>query len=1462
MRRKCLAWLLLACLVLSFVPMSGMAEGDPAASPTQEEQIILPEGAATVETGQVADELPPQAMTPQAMGFEPAPELLRIRVRVNDAASSYAAAGDWIYYLLQFSKPVHYTSGVIHFDYGDIIKDGSMTYRGGSGTDTLTFGYLVPSPEELPINQRVSMGSPSFRATGWESCVIDDGVYRYTDSSGNVARIGPSGNYPILYAVDSWANQQLGETPWLAIDNTPPRVTRIWTGHSTGTYTGELYFVVEFSEAVSLGGQQTQLKFNNGGETSSVLHGSRPEWVTNLQLQPDEDTRVVCYYLPNANQSIDVLNVQELIVGDRYDQAGNRLSPALPVGANLADQTQLRIVAPEGEEIRIPYAVAYPTTHTGSYLKDLSDQAPRLNYLTIGWASTDIGMLYHWSQSPDIAVGRAYFGSPANREASAWVSNGGTVSAPTDVEAAGVYYLYYSATYHRSSSHYNHTMAFLDSQGESVWAAGPFWLDCRAPSISFPLDSSKPYSARYLIPVEVSDEHSGLQQVTYQWFAGDTALDSPQAISVNAGRAWVMAPINQGSYRLQVSATDVAGNTRGMCSPPYAIVATQGVPVSEQFSAAISPAGNARMRVVCFFSAGMGVPVNDVLGQCFQMWLPASQAGVGKDWRPDAADGRWRQFYNGLNSATTLDQTLQAPAELPSGDYYFYVLAYDQIGNPHIASYGQFIGDGEPIGVSIDNSPPVVTITPNGSGPVDSVEVIIEVRDDSPLPSFDDMDFYLALDTTNIWEDDSEVYPFQQMDLTELERSDSLVKWRLTLPYPYPYDGAEFRHIYTDRPQPPFYLLLDVKDAVGNVTQAYSNPFYLDINPPDVAVTANTQVGSSRHLKLTVDTHRESGVEYCYIFDNGAVLEELWFGDDGEPMPHYYVRPDAAWSAWQPVGAAMTIPLPADLSPGEHRVSLRFRDAFGNEARCFVYDYGREELGEPLGYLYRELLWTTNKVFTYNPVASEQQYTAPVLQYSTLTPTRVGVQVTLRQWDEYGYPLSADEWTHIFEENGSHVFHYCDAWGNAQEVTATVNWIDRTRPNVYVRYSTEQSVPTRSNVLAEVYADEPFWVIMDSGYWGETSHLFKENGSFQFRVQDYAGNETTVTAEVMNIDRTPPQVQVNYQAPENWGDPVVVMLTGDEPFIVLNEPYSIGGDPSGRYTYSTHKTYKFGSAQNIDVYIEDRAGNSSTVRATPGLAHRGAPEVSVKLTPSQPTAGDVKIQLYSSEPITLLGVDSQPTEAFTASENGSYTLRYRDADGRLFTKTVEVTLIDRQAPDLRFSGSEQRLIKQGDVFDPLEDVRANDQYEGDISSRIEVVENPVDVNTPGSYTVTYRVRDTAGNSGLRQREVRVMGDQRLAVFVNGQAAGLAGELSVTGNVLLVDCFGAHGQCVVRWAEGKRPDGVFKYISNNGTDAFGNRVGIAIGSKVIVPLRYGGWYTLYVQDEDQQTLHLQVYVDYR
>ena len=111
------------------------------------------------------------------------------------------------------------------------------------------------------------------------------------------------------------------------------------------------------------------------------------------------------------------------------------------------------------------------------------------------------------------------------------------------------------------------------------------------------------------------------------------------------------------------------------------------------------------------------------------------------------------------------------------------------------------------------------------------------------------------------------------------------------------------------------------------------------------------------------------------------------------------------------------------------------------------------------------------------------------------------------------------------------------------------------------------------------------------------------------------------------------------------------------------------------------------------------------------------------------------------------------------NEPGIYDVTYKvtDAQGASYTTTIKVT-VNPKAADLNACpviNATDKTLTVGDEFDPLADVTAEDEEDGDITDKIEILENEVDTTKPGKYEVTYKVTDGGGASYVKTITVTV-----------------------------------------------------------------------------------------------------------
>ena len=116
---------------------------------------------------------------------------------------------------------------------------------------------------------------------------------------------------------------------------------------------------------------------------------------------------------------------------------------------------------------------------------------------------------------------------------------------------------------------------------------------------------------------------------------------------------------------------------------------------------------------------------------------------------------------------------------------------------------------------------------------------------------------------------------------------------------------------------------------------------------------------------------------------------------------------------------------------------------------------------------------------------------------------------------------------------------------------------------------------------------------------------------------------------------------------------------------------------------------------------------------------------------------------------------------------GSYTVSYTvsDSSGNTATAVRTVEVINTSPPTITILGDNPASHEAGTPYnDP--GATANDDIDGDLSANI-LVTNNVDPNTLGSYTVSYAVSDSSGNSATASRTVEVINTSPPTITILG-----------------------------------------------------------------------------------------------
>lgn len=149
---------------------------------------------------------------------------------------------------------------------------------------------------------------------------------------------------------------------------------------------------------------------------------------------------------------------------------------------------------------------------------------------------------------------------------------------------------------------------------------------------------------------------------------------------------------------------------------------------------------------------------------------------------------------------------------------------------------------------------------------------------------------------------------------------------------------------------------------------------------------------------------------------------------------------------------------------------------------------------------------------------------------------------------------------------------------------------------------------------------------------------------------------------------------------------------------------------------------------NIDASFKDKPKSESTDNTE---------SVSATENTESTESGSVSV-------IAVGGCNLKHNDEITYTKSGDYdnTITVTDDAGNTSDIDIKISVID--APSI--NGISDKTVTVGDTVDYLSGVTAVDGKGTDITGSIEVDSSKVDINTPGTYQITYKVTDSYGLS--------------------------------------------------------------------------------------------------------------------
>ncbi|HGM3773507.1 TPA: immunoglobulin-like domain-containing protein [Clostridioides difficile] len=172
----------------------------------------------------------------------------------------------------------------------------------------------------------------------------------------------------------------------------------------------------------------------------------------------------------------------------------------------------------------------------------------------------------------------------------------------------------------------------------------------------------------------------------------------------------------------------------------------------------------------------------------------------------------------------------------------------------------------------------------------------------------------------------------------------------------------------------------------------------------------------------------------------------------------------------------------------------------------------------------------------------------------------------------------------------------------------------------------------------------------------------------------------------------------------------------------------------------------------------DKSGNVTTINRTITVVDTGAPIISGAddktinlLEELDLRAGVTAMDDIDGDLTDSIIIDGTVDNAIPGENNIVYTVEDKSKNKSVVNRII--TVVDNIAPVL--SGVEDCTVEYGSTFDSKAGVTANDNIDGDLTSKI-VIEGVVNTSILGEQVLTYKVLDVANNETSAIRKVTVV----------------------------------------------------------------------------------------------------------
>lgn len=267
-----------------------------------------------------------------------------------------------------------------------------------------------------------------------------------------------------------------------------------------------------------------------------------------------------------------------------------------------------------------------------------------------------------------------------------------------------------------------------------------------------------------------------------------------------------------------------------------------------------------------------------------------------------------------------------------------------------------------------------------------------------------------------------------------------------------------------------------------------------------------------------------------------------------------------------------------------------------------------------------------------------------------------------------------------------------------------------------------------------------------------------------FTVTDAAGNETVQTLTIHIVDTTAPTLTLvgTTDVDVNFGDSLdledFITAVADNSSTLTKSDVTIEGTVNTNVVGTYVLTFTVVDSQNnkteksLTVHVKDIGGPTITLNEDV--------DTDIEVGNTAPTLRDLILSVTDN--VDVVSVDDVEIDGtIDTTKLGSYeiTFKVKDQSGNESIKTLTFTVVDTTAPTLSGPSTYKYKINQTPVnLNSL--VTSSDNYDEGEALTL-TVNGTVDYTKAGTYTITYKLKDSSGNETTKVVDITISDLSRL-----------------------------------------------------------------------------------------------------